>query len=996
MNLLKDNGYENLFENKPTIQKFTIYHIESGFSRFNINQEELIRLWKNYFNIEPSTLEVEKGLDYLKKISNPLIIKFSKKLPSLNTSKNEILILEEKKNLTQEYWEGFSKYYVNSNIAYKDLRKKDFLIDKNLIFADLIDYIFLVNSDDIAKERKKKIYILFFLYLTSKNVCLIPASFIFSKYKIFEQTSRQEVLSFFQKNHFLFKESVYTYLIDNELKVKSNAKKNFYLRFSFLIKNQKNLIKDLSDNEMEVILNNLKETGKSKKMVLDYENFIRKILFWNGADNLSQTRRETRNQEISPIEILGNYQSTFKNKVLINSFIRYFNQKRNTAKSIKYTYHVIDLLDYLSMTFENITVKDLVLFFKVYVKKDKLTSNFIEYMENIQLAITVQQELQMIVFVSLGNEESLNTIFLKQNIISLYKMPKTRNVARRAFKKEILEAMKYICIFDPPADDYYVKTTFNNKFDSWNFFDRVEPQLPVMLFLHLCMPWRKEHIISLDRENFLIKDEFSNIIAIQLSTDKNQKKDFYIEREIFEYALDHNFLINNKIDIFKLLNDTVEHSKKSFPNLQSLERKSNEVWGKITPLLCSNDAKGFISNGIYDGYYYKVLVKALIYLGYSNQEIFYYIELSATGLKKYNNENINLLEETYKLTSSEFNRNFNSQFYSPHSLRKSNITHFLLDGKTLEFIIKLSGHEAISTVLKAYIDYSFLKKMKLSENVLNKIEECFSLDSSTREYSKKIIEIFKKYHTIEINEVKEKLEEYNLSGSILTVTSDLKSIKKQQEEKKDILSPIFWENLSVGICTGALNCPININNRCSLCNYFYTGPKYFAELNSKIMQLSTKLVKYFNVIQKYTVEENININEALIYEEETKLDLAELQGYIAIVSGLNDNIKKIISEESSKDIVKYVKGFKDINFINIEHNSFYTAQLEIYTTSKKNMSLNLDIEYAISELYKKILELIIMGKIDNRKYLETLSSPNKTIDLFIASNKIDNKKYLFE
>ena len=97
INLLKDNGYENLFENKPTIQKFTIYHIESGFSRFNINQEQLITLWKNYFNVEPSTLEVEKGLDYLKKISNPLIIKFSKKLPSLNTSKNEILILEEKK-----------------------------------------------------------------------------------------------------------------------------------------------------------------------------------------------------------------------------------------------------------------------------------------------------------------------------------------------------------------------------------------------------------------------------------------------------------------------------------------------------------------------------------------------------------------------------------------------------------------------------------------------------------------------------------------------------------------------------------------------------------------------------------------------------------------------------------------------------------------------------------------------------------------------------------
>lgn len=991
INSLKDNGFDYLFENTPNNHNFLLHIIKNDISRLKIKKDSFILLWEKYFNIKPSSIQIEEGINYLKNFKNNLNIRFLKSLPYINNSKDEIFILEKDKYLTQEYWKSFIIYYQNSSICYKDTRKKDFLLKENIEFLDLIDNIFLKENKEQSIIRKKKLYILFFLYLIRINVCLLPVSFIFSKSKIFEQTTRKDVLVFFQKDHFFLGKNNYSHLIDNELKSNSKAKLNFYLRFSCLIKNNNKTIKNLSDNDMEVILSNLDKVGKSKKMITDYENSIRRCLFWHGAIDLSNSRKETKENDTSPIKILNDYIVKSEHKLLINSFVRYFHKEKNNTKSIRLTNIIIDLLDYLVEIFEEITIKNLKSFFQTYIERNTLTSKFIKYMEEIELAITLQQEVQLIVFTSLGNEPYFNNVFHRNNILTLYKMPKPRNAARRAFKKEILEAMKYICVFDPPKDNYYIKTNFKNNSSSWSFFDRVEPQLPIMLFLHLCMPWRKEHIISLDRNNFLVKDEFDSVVALQLSTDKNQKKDFYIEREIFEYALDSKFFNNNQLDIFQLLNETIEHSKQSFKNLKSLERKNNEVWGKITPILCGKDGKGFITNGIYDGYYYKVLIKALIYLKYTYQEIFYYIELSKSGNEKYKNIEIDLMNEINSLTSSEFNKSFNSKFYSPHSLRKSNITHFLLEGKTLEFIIKISGHSAISTVLHSYIDFSFLQKINLSEEVINKIEETFNLSSSTREHSKDIISIFKNHHIIDIEEIKDKLKEHNLFESILTISSDSKSIKRNQSEKKEILSPLFWEHMSEGICTGAFNCPKNLYRRCSLCPYFYSGPKYFSELNSKIMQLSTKLVKYFNIIQKYTIEENLNINEAIIYEEESELDLAELQGYIAIISKFNNNIYQIIKNNSTKEIIHNIEKSNEISFINIEHTSFYSAQLEVYKTSKKNMSLNLDIEFSISELYKKILELILKGEIDNNIYLETIESPTKTIDLFINYLKIESK-----
>lgn len=56
------------------------------------------------------------------------------------------------------------------------------------------------------------------------------------------------------------------------------------------------------------------------------------------------------------------------------------------------------------------------------------------------------------------------------------------------------------------------------------------------------MPWRTEHIISLDRETFLIKDDKNNIIGWRITTDKNQDNDFQIEKEF----IDHVFFLKMK------------------------------------------------------------------------------------------------------------------------------------------------------------------------------------------------------------------------------------------------------------------------------------------------------------------------------------------------------------------------------------------------------------------------------------------------------------------
>lgn len=283
------------------------------------------------------------------------------------------------------------------------------------------------------------------------------------------------------------------------------------------------------------------------------------------------------------------------------------------------------------------------------------------------------------------------------------------------------------------------------------------------------------------------------------------------------------------------------------------------------------------------------------------------------------------------------------------------------------------------TVLQIYIDYDFLAKLTINEEIKTNILEKFE-NNNTRLSSRQIINNLKKYHMVDNDEIKRILKEKELFFSPNVLSGDKKYIKKNDNESLKILSPNFWQDLSTGICSNALNCPDSLNNRCSICPFFITGPIFFNAINSKIMQLSTKISEYYKIIEENLINENLNHNEAELYEEELQLLLAENYGYSVIIDSINTYIYDYIYNTSEKENLPIPENFSLINY---EHIPFYNAQLEIYKISKKNHEHNFSTKFAIDEIYKKILELILLNELPKDIFYEQLSNKEKLIDSFI-------------
>lgn len=979
---LIENGYDYLIDKNLKNDHFLKYIIEKGYIKSNLNTTNLQELWRNCHGEQLNDEGIRKKLKYFNMEKQFFTILFVEKLPPINLYKNAILILEKEKDNTLKHWESFQKIFINSSVKNYNHIKSDFNLNQINSYHAILN---LINEKDESNKkfaREKALYILFFLYLVSKNISLLPALFIFSKDSFFIHTTNQKRLNFFQKNHFFIKKIDSNHLIKDELATDYKSKYTNYMRFSFLINSNHSLISKIKDIDIVRIFKHLDNSTKSSTMILIIESYIRKFLYWHGANEISLTRLLASKEILSPLEILSQYKIKTKNEMILNAFMYYFNHQRNNTEQRKFAKHLVNLIKYIDTKYDTITTDELRRFFTVEFNGNSSISPFIQYFEDNDIAKTVQEEIQMIIFESFATHNELSTCFLKQNLIKLYKLPKKRQITRLAFDKKILDTMKYICLIEPPKDRYYVQTNFKDNIKSWDHIDKMEPQLPVMLFLHLSMPWRSEHIISLDRDRFLSKNEDNQIVGLQITTDKNQKNDFYIEREFFDDLLSFEYN-DRKINVLELVNDTIEHAKKTFPNLQPLLRDDNENWGYIKPILCRKEAKDFIVREVYVGYYYKVLLKALFHLEYGIEKIQYFINLSNHGeknLKKFPSS-FDLIEQ---LTCNEVFKYFNSTYFSPHSLRKSNITHFILNKKSLEYILKLSGHTALSTVLRVYIDYDMLAKFNISENTQTTIRNNFRLESSTRDYSRQIISNFKKYHTLKREDIQQKLNKYGLISSILTINKDTKYLKKN-DNNEDLLEPIYWENLSTGICTAAFNCPPNIHKRCSICPLFLTSLKFITDINSKIMQLSTKIVSYYQIINKHTFEEHLNNHEAIIYEEETTLDLAELQGYFAIIDELNKSIYSLIQNTGSEKDKQTLPAIIELSIIKPAHIPILTAQLDIYKAAKQNMDANKEIDYASSEIYKKIMELIITEKIPRELFIKDISNKEEVIELFLKN-----------
>ncbi|MCG3651381.1 hypothetical protein L5F32_03745 [Aliarcobacter butzleri] len=962
------------------------YLNEKSINRNDLSIVSIRRLWFDCFNLELTEKNVKRKLKFFKKEKNKFNILYVNKLPHINKYSLTLLILLKEKENFLKNWQDFKKEFYKSSEAFYELKEKNFKLPPNINdYKLLLDESFNKDESIRSENSEKKIYLLFFLFLAGKGHALLPSLYIFSSDSFFYYATNQKILEFFQKKHFFITMPHQKHLIENELNGNNKAKYIFYLRFSYLVNSSIEELKEISDQDLSGIFLSLKNSNKSTKMTDDNENPLRKILIWHGAINISENKKLANKIILSPLEILFQSKDKNLNLELLDIFAKNFSNKPNNTQQRRLADFTVDFLIYLNSELKEISFNNLRNFFSTsIVLKDNFTesqkSDFLTYLEDSKYGKSFQQDLQFFVFQVIESSDKYAGCYTKSSLVTIYKTPNKRKISRLAFDKKIINKMKYICLFNPPSDNYYIKTNINKNNMLWQHFDIVEPQLPIMLFLHLSMPWRTEHIISLDRDTFLVKDQDNNIIAWKITTDKNQDNDFQIEIEFINHVFFFEDEDGDNIDVIRLLEETIEYSIESFPSLKSLYRKENTNWGKIKPILCGKNAIGFIKNEIYSGYYYKVLLKTLFELNYSIDEIEYYVQLTDAG-----RDFFKIFPESYddrieKLSLYSINKYFSSEYYNPHSLRKTNITHLVQNGKIFEFILKLSGHTARSTVLQVYIDYEYLAKLSINQksniNILEKFES-----NNTRLESRKIISNLRKYHTTSIEEIKNILKEKELFFSPLILSNNRKYIEKNNQEKLEILHPKFWQDLSTGICSNALNCPELMNNCCSLCPFFITGPVFFSAINSKIMQLSTKISEYYKIIEDNLINENLNNNEAELYEEELQLLLSENHGYSAIIENFNIIMHEFIKNDFQNNKLPSLKNFSLIKY---EHVPFYKAQLEIYKISKKNNEHNFSTKFAIEEVYKKILELILLNEIPKDIFYNKLSSKEEVIDTFIA------------
>ena len=979
---IKKQGYHDVVVDKQN-EEFLKYLYNENIDKKSLNHDTLNKYWYCCFNQELTKPAINKKLKLFTNKPINLKIKFVNDLPVINSYSTTILIIDSISNEFQQYWKEFQNTIYKSEISPDRSAKNDFKINENWTYETLLNTMPTLDEGNKKRYRQKQFYYLFFLFLTSKRKALLPTQYIMSDDTFYNYTSRLKILKFFKKDHFFITMPFNKNLIEKELEVNNKAKYINYIRFSYLINYDQTLLENINNYDIAMVMNNLRNSLRSKKMVSVYENPIRKILYWHGAINIDQTKKEADSINQTPLEIL--YEIKNVDKRYIEVFYQYFSERPNNDEQRRYAKNIKSLIIYLDKTLAELNAENLRVFFSTSINNEnnlnqpKLNSQFLQYLYQNISSPTLQQEIQMLVFQSFGNYDEFSRCFSKKDLEKIYKMPKNRKISRLALDKKILTKMKEICIFNPIPDSYYVATHIDKKKYSWKYFDKSEPQLPVMLFLYLSMPWRKEHIVSMDRDNFLKNNENGELIEVHVTTDKNQNNDFVIEKEFFEYAISFKGLNGNEHCPLQLITQTIEYAKESFPVLKPLYRKGNETWGKIKPILCKNTAHGFLPQYVFDGYYYKVFLQALLELEYPHEKISYFIQLSKNGYKKIGDyskiysslENISIFQaSTY----------FNSTYFSPHTIRKSNITYLVNDKKSLEFVIKLSGHTALSTVLSIYIDYDMLSRLNISEK--NKTAIVNNFRQTSRIEVRKIIENYQKFHSLSVNDIKNKLLNENLFFSPLILTNT-KTLQMNNSDNLEILEPVFWEEVATGICTNALNCQTGMEGACSICPFLLTGSNFIDSINSKIMQLSSRCIEYFNIILKHINDEHLSGKEAVIYEDELQVTLAQLEGYSAIVNKIDISLYQQIQSSLSDSEKKNLPIKRDMVIIKYEHVPHLSAQLEIYKYSKQFADHNIEIEHSIDILYTKIMELVLLDELPKDLFIDTINNKETAVERFL-------------
>jgi hypothetical protein len=302
--------------------------------------------------------------------------------------------------------------------------------------------------------------------------------------------------------------------------------------------------------------------------------------------------------------------------------------------------------------------------------------------------------------------------------------------------------------------------------------------------------------------------------------------------------------------------------------------------------------------------------------------------------------------------------------YDIHSLRKTGATRYIKMGFPIKLVQKLTGHEGINTLLNIYVELD-------QENTVEQIKEqgIKSFINNSKDAQRKILSHLQDVDVIN----KSELHKYGLYFS--------ERVDPDKAKKTDMLSsPMEWKIFNYGLCT-SLNCPIGLENKCSLCPHFATGFEFAKGIALQTEMKYIKMVWISNTIVENR-EKGFNHENASL-RQELKLITEEFMGWLDIA----DNIK-ISPKENNLENVNLPATQEDTTSLSDIFEYSTSNELEgysiIYLKSKSMEYSDNDTSRMIDRMSNLILKKAISGGYE-KQIIELLDDKEKLIEWYISA-----------
>jgi len=683
-------------------------------------------------------------------------------------------------------------------------------------------------------------------------------------------------------------------------------------------------ISDFTEDDMLIIDTTIMNAypGNKKRAIKKIGSFRKFISFYNGnIDTLftyRKKKRDVKKKSIFEIEfIVAHDQEEFQ--LLFDDIIKYLKKKEKIDKVGLATIQEkkVTLLKFARFCHDHDSfsydINTLTNFFD-YPDKENTFQEFVianENYSNEHKGNLINTTFEFI------HASKKGVAFPKINVPKITRAP--TGIKRKALDDEVYDIIFDMILKSPPKSKY---TWYKSRTDiSWWEHDTY-PVLPLLVYFQLLMPVRGSQARNIDRDSLIIKGSNNKIKGFYINTDKNKdRKTKFIIPNLWE----------NEVEVFDLL---VEWHKNYFPTAKPYRYKdeNNVVHDDFIPLFMARNETTPIQAYAHMNYWKRVLCYAQIILnekyGINNPHLL--VEMKNDKIFFTTFEELDSVDEKYIFENVVAKHDI-------HSLRKTGATRYIKMGLPIKLVQKLTGHSGVNTLLNIYVDLDEAK-------VISQLKEkSFLMRSGESD-------------TIKNNLISSLKKEVSINSEAFKRYGLFFFDRNETEKNKDVFNPLEWKVLNYGLCTSS-QCPIGIENKCSLCPYFATSVDFIEAI---AMQIELKLMKTTwtanNIAEnrrKGLNSENSNLRQSL------KATTEEFMGWLDILDSIKERTVEI-AIKNNKNLPANIDTNKHIsNLISYSVVNEYKEYASLYIKMKSQHYEDDETSFMKDKLSNYILKQVV-------------------------------------